>query len=85
MQASSCSTRRRLLSRSKGGLVRLGVLPGSFQRGSFKGSIGIGLSWLGFITKPALLAVSKGPQSQFRYYWWYRSRRSTDFTLIVLK
>ena len=27
----------------------------------------------------ALLAVSEGPQSQFRYCWWYRSRYATDF------
>ena len=25
------------------------------------------------------LAVSKGPQRQFRYCWWYRSSHGTDF------
>ena len=26
-----------------------------------------------------ILAVWKGPQSQFRYCWWYRSSPGTDF------
>ena len=29
----------------------------------------------------AALAVSKGPQSQLRYCWWYRSSHSTDFDI----
>ena len=28
---------------------------------------------------PAILAVSKGPQSQFRYCWWYRKSHGIDF------
>ena len=30
---------------------------------------------------PALLAVSKWPQSQFQYCWWYRSSRGSDFDI----
>ena len=29
-------------------------------------------------TGPAIVAVSKGPHSQFRYCWWYRSSHGTD-------
>ena len=36
--------------------------------------------WLA-VTGPAILAVSKGPQSQSRYCWWYRSNFSTDFDI----
>ena len=33
------------------------------------------------MTGLAVLAVSKGPQSQFRYCWWYRSSHGTDFDI----
>ena len=32
-----------------------------------------------FLAGPAIWAVSKGPQSQFRYCRWYKGRYGTDF------
>ena len=33
------------------------------------------------LSGPAILFVSKGPQSQFRCYWWHRSSCGTDFDI----
>ena len=41
----------------------------------------VGSGHIGSITGPAILAVSKGFQSEFRYGWRYRSSHVTDFDI----